>query len=370
MLVCRPSFSPIWVPCSASVRFAQLCADQPETDSSREGTAAAWVADLVLSGRAFRAYDLDGQTHENGWLIDTDMCYHVQKYIDMVQSRGGVIEAEKFVRLNEFIAGTLDSSACVMARTLFVDDLKFGYGVVEPTTPQIAIYGEAQCRILEANGVQIDTVVLGIFQPRANHVDGVHRDRTISRQQLAVEVDQIIKRGHDAQDPNSVATPGDHCKYCPANTSCEALNMTLLNAFEIVESKRMSALDAGALSVELEFLDRIDKLVSARKTAVEAEAEQFLLGGGFMPTPTGQWSLVSGSGRRKFKAGVTPLVIEAMTGIKPTKEVVKSPAEIEKDGNSKTKKAVALLAETPQTKRKLKRVGNDTVTKQFETKGY
>jgi len=371
MLNLRPSFSPIWVPCSAAARFALMCADQPETDASREGTAAAWVADVVLSGKALRAYDLDGETHENGWLVDTEMCRHIQDYVDMVQARSGLIEAEKFVRLTDTIAGTLDSSANVMNGVLYVDDLKFGYGVVEPTTPQITIYGEAQARILEKAGVTIKQVVLGIFQPRANHVDGPYRTRTLTRSELAKEAEWIIARGDLAQDPNSVATPGDHCKHCPAATSCEALNMSVLNAYDFVASRRQSHLDARGVSVELQVLQRIEKLIEARKNAVEAEAEQLIAQGTYLPHPQGgQWGMVSGSGRRRFKTGVSTQVVEAMTGLKATKEVPLSPAEIEKAGNAATKKVVKLLAETPPTKRKLKRVDNKVVAKQFETKGY
>jgi len=366
MLDLRPSFSPTWVHCLAAPRFAAMLPEQPSTDASREGTAAAWVADMCLSGAVLRAYDLDGETYENGWLVDTDMCYHVQDYVDMVQARGGKIEAEKFVRLNEFIAGTLDSSAVLTNRVLYVDDLKFGYGIVEPTTPQIVIYGEAQCRLLESQGLTIETVVLGIFQPRANHVDGRYRSRTLTREQLSQEAAWIIARGNAAQQPDSVATPGDHCKHCPAATSCEALNKTILEAFEVVESKRISPLDEEGLSRELSLLERIDKLVSARKNAVEAEAEHIIKNSGFIPG----WGMVSGSGRRRFRTGVSTMTVEALTGIKATKEVAKSPAEIEKDGNAATKKVMKLLAETPQTTRKLKRVDRTAVAKQFETKGY
>lgn len=367
MIHLRPSASPTWVPCSASARFALECREQPTTDAAREGQAAAWVAEVVLSGNALRAFDLDGETHESGWLVDTNMCSHVQGYVDKVQARGGRIEAEKFVRLNEFIGGTLDSAAMfVEDRKLYVDDLKFGYGIVEPTTPQIVIYAEALCRELESQGDNIDTVILGIYQPRANHPDGIHRTRFISREELAQEAEKIIQRGHDAQHPNSVATPGDHCKHCPAATSCEALGKTLLNVAEIIESQRRSDMTASQLAVEGDFLEQFGKLYEARRAAWEAETEHRIANSEFVPG----WAMQSGSGRRRFKTGVTPETIKALTGINPTKEVNKSPAEIEKDGNAATKKVVKFLAETPPTKRKLKRAGKNTVAKQFETKGY
>lgn len=357
MIELRPSGSAIWTKCPASARFALNCAEEPESDAAREGTAAAWVAETVLNGNAIFAEDLKGETHPNGWLITPDMCDYVQGYIELIRSRGGVMSAERFVRLNEFIGGTLDSTSTVMGDTLFVDDLKYGYGIVEPDTPQLIIYGAARLQELLNDGVPVSKVQLGIYQPRAFHDDGIYRTRTITIQQIHDEAAEVIQAGQLCQDPNSLAIPGQHCKHCVARASCEALTHTVYEIFDVLQSPRQLETTMGELANELGFLEIAAALVDARKTAVEAEAEQQVRAGKHLPG----WHLKDRKARRKLKVG--PETVRAITGIDPYKQVLRSPAELEKAGASV--KAVKALSETPIIGQKLERLPADYFDKTF-----
>lgn len=361
MLDLRPSGSSIWTNCAASARFGANCPESPEGDAAREGTAAAWVAETVLNGNAISARDLEGETHPNGWLITPDMVDHVQGYVDMVKSRGGVISAETFVRLNEFIAGTLDCSASVMDGTLYIDDLKYGYGVVEPyRNTQLGIYGAARLRDFN----NVERVQLGIYQPRAVHHQGIYRTWTITPDELVQFAQWICERGNAAQDLNSVATPGDHCKYCPARSTCEALAHSCYAAFNVVESANQFGLSGDSLAGELDFLERLSNIVEARKNAIEAEAEAKIRDGKFIPG----WHLKDRLGRRRIKGNVKPETIRALTGVDPNKSVARSPKELEQAGASV--ETIKLLSETPVIGWKLERLPHDFFAKQFnETKG-
>lgn len=359
MIQLRPSGSAIWTNCPAAPRFALNCEDEPESDAAREGTAAAWVAETVLNGNAIFAEDLKGETHSNGWLITPDMCEHVQGYIDLMRARGGDIRAERFVRLNETIGGTLDCSATVMGDTLYVDDLKYGYGIVEPyKNPQLIIYGSARLAELLSDGVPITKVQLGIYQPRAFHDDGIYRTWSVSVSELKAHTSVIEIAGQYCQSPTAPAIPGEWCKHCVARHNCEALTHTVYDLYEVLQSGRQTNSTMTGLAGELAFLQLASSLVEARKTAVTAEAEHRLRNGEHLPG----WHLKERKGHRKLKVSAT--TVQALTGIDPNKSVPRSPSELEKAGASV--RTMKHLTTTPTIGWKLERLPDDFFTKELD----
>lgn len=340
---------------------------KPDSDAAREGTAAAWVADYVLKGDAPSAAELVGANHPNGWLITGDMAQHVQGYIDKIRSFGGITTTETFVRLTDRIAGTLDASTALSStRVLYVTDLKYGFEIVDVfENIQLIIYGAAELLRLSREGVQIERIELGIYQPRAFHPDGIYRTYTLTPDQLLEASRWIVTRGENCFVPNPVATPGRHClkTYCPAAGSCVALAHSTYSAFHMVEDVRQQHLTAVELGKELDFLAVIEALVSARKTAIREEAEtrmrhtnEHIPGWGVKPT----------YGHRKFK--YDPAVIKLMTGKSPIdpEPKIMTPAAFERAGANV--EAVALLTETPVVGHKLQPVSARDIRKAFTPK--
>jgi len=180
MIPLRPSSAAIWTKCAAMPRITAQVPDEPPSDPAREGTCAAWVAEMVITGAVPDAATLLNEPHpENGWVVDAAMAYHIQNYVDMLRSRGGTVDAERTVSLNEMIRGTPDAFGVATNDELYVDDLKYGYEIVESTTPQVTIYAGALFRLLQRKRVHIKRVHLGIYQPRAYHPAGVHRMRSL-----------------------------------------------------------------------------------------------------------------------------------------------------------------------------------------------
>lgn len=328
-------------------------------DEAREGTCAAWVADAVLRGDASEAADMVDRNHQNGWLVTPDMAFYVQKYIDLIRSRGGLSTSELYVSLTALIAGTLDSASTSTGPILYVDDLKYGYKIHEVFGHfQLIIYAGALLReMLQAGrGQHITHVQLGIFQPRAFHPDGTYRTWTISVDELWQWCNWIIARGDECTKPNPVATPGPHCSDCLAATTCAALAMTNYAAFSYVQDHRQRQMTGPEAAQEWRFLNAAKKLIEARRKALEAEiverykTEHFP---GIQMTPS--------YGNRRFKYNAE--TVFAFTGINPTDKTTVTPAELERRGADPA--TVELLTDSPFIGHKLKPIPFNHIAKEF-----
>lgn len=356
MIHLRPSAAYRWSNCAAAPTFEDRAPPQPDSDAAREGTCAAWVAECVLKGDAHSALDMEGETHANGWLVTPDMVHYVQQYIDMIQSRGGVTTAEQFVRLNEFIAGTFDSSTSASGPTLFVDDLKYGFRIVEIfENPQLIIYGAAE--LMRLNNPAITQVQLGIYQPRAFHPDGIYRTWTVTVPQLMELAGDLIERGRRCQSPNPIATPGRHCGDCRAIIGCAAHAHSVYAAFQLVESHQYRKMTGTELSAELDFVALAETMIKARKSAVETEAETRLRSGEHVPA----YHIKERFGDRRFKYPAD--VVRAMTGVDPTEKKMITPAALERAGVPPD--VVNALSERPTIGFKLQRIANNAFRKAF-----
>ena len=351
MLELRSSASHSWVPCSASPLFRSRVPVEPPSDATMEGTCAAWLAEVVLMGEVTDIQTMLGKAHpENHWLVDQAMIDHIDGYIRLMRSRNVKVQAEVFVRLNEYIAGTLDCVAFARGDTLFVDDLKYGFLPVDAyRNYQVLIYGIG---LVMGMTEKPRWISMGIYQPRALHPEGIYRTWVISLEELGKWAEYIMYRGYLCQLPNPVATPGEHCTYCEARHTCDALTQSTYKFVSVIESQQQVHLTLNTIGTELDFLDRAEKLIKARRTGVVAEAEQMVKKGGHLR----DWHLDTGLGNRKFN--VTPDIVKAITGVDPFKQELKTPIEIERAATHHkafVKEAVALITTRPTTGYKLKR---------------
>ena len=349
MMQLRPSSAHIWTKCAGQPRMASNIPPEESSDPAREGTCAAWVAEMVLTGAVATCAELVGETHENGWLVENDMAHRIQSYVDLVRSYGGDIHTERKVRFNDYVAGTPDCYAVLDGGVLRVDDLKYGFGIVEPyRNTQVMIYTGA---ILKTLAAPVDRVEIGIYQPRAWHPSGIHRVWSTTPEELEPLLEKIKLASYTAQRVDAALTAGPHCEYCPAAATCAesaALNYRNYEQITGAEQRHMTAIEA---SEELEFLTAAEAALKGRKTAVEAEVKARIGRGEQFPG----WHMEQGAGQRRWT--VKPSTVRALTGIDP--EVPKSvtPAELERMGANPA--IVAKLTETPRTTPRLKKVPRD-----------
>lgn len=331
----------------------------PEGDEAREGTCAAWVAQMVLTGEVSNAAALVGQSHENGWLVSVEMAGIIQEYVNTILKRGGTTSCEKFVTLCEdpYIAGTTDLTATRADHPmLYVDDLKYGHDVVEVrNNPQPIIYAAAELRNY-APGT-FDKVQLGIYQPRAFHRHGIYRKWVVSVPDLLRMADEIIAAGRRCYDPVPTATAGEWCKHCPVASRCEALAHTTYARLTVVASSAHRDMTSLELSRELAFLEEAEATLKARAKAVKAEAEQRAKN-----EQIPGYALRMGKGKRKFN--VPGSVIKALTGVDPyTAPTLCTPAELIRRGASEA--SAKSLSIVPDTGWQLVRVDENEIASAF-----
>jgi hypothetical protein len=346
----RPSSAHIWTQCAAQPRMAAQVPPEVPTDPAREGTCAAWVAEMTLTGAVASCADLVGQSHANGWLVEIDMARRIQKYVDLVRSYGGEIHVERKVRLNQYVAGTPDSYAVLSADfVLRVDDLKYGFDLVEPArNPQISIYTGAILRQLAARGVVIRRVVIGVYQPRAYHAAGIHRTWSCHPEALMAFVHEIEAAAERAQAPDAPATAGEHCEYCPAAATCPVVARANYRTFTALCNNQQRHMTAQEMVEELEFLQASSDMLKGRMSAVHAEAEARIQKGEHLPG----WHMEQRAGQRRFKFPAD--LVKAMTGIDPRSPKMVTPAELERMGADES--VVAAITEIPRTKPALRKI--------------
>lgn len=358
MFALRPSSAHQWMNCPGYAKLVSTLPHDVPSDPAREGTCAAWVAEMVLTGQAQRCSDLVGKQHpDNGWLVEPSMAKHIQKYVDLVRGYGGQVHAERRVTFSDTVAGTPDCFAVCDGGTLRVDDLKYGYEIVEPSSPQVWIYAAALYRMLTAQGVVIDRIVVGIYQPRAFHPQGIHRTRTLSVQEIAAFSDTVEQASHAAQQPDALCVAGSWCRRCDAAHKCAAVAHEVYRAVTTMQNDQERQMTATEIAAELAFLDLAEAMFKGRKDAVHAEAEARLRNGKAVPG----WHIEQGYGQRRWT--VSAPTVAMLTGIDPTAGKMVTPAELERNGADPD--VISALTETPRTKAKLKQMPEGYVASKF-----
>lgn len=354
----RASASPRWMKCAASAHFPISRSDD-DGDAAREGTCAAWVGELVINGDVASANDMLGQTHENGWTVDADMVKHIQWYADTIMVRDTTHKAE--VRIDHPVfpmGGTADHLGWSRDwNTLYIDDLKYGYDIVEPTTWQLICYLFLILANIEPNHWP-KLIQLSILQPRAIHNDGPYRKLVVDIAGIQPRLNQMQTRVEALLGGENLATPSDKCLHCTHAFKCTALTRTVYSMWEVLQSREYLNPTPHQLAEELSMVERMDELFTARKNAVQAESEARLNEGGFVPG----WSLERRYGKRKFT--VDSPVIEMLTGVDPSVDKTCTPAELIRRGANE--KVVQTITTTPFIGVKMKRLDADNVATQFD----
>lgn len=178
-----------------------------------------------LSDRPYTAEELEGTTlHANVFRVDDDMIQAVNVYLELVAELKAAhpdaeckIEARfdlTFVRPNMFGTGDFMLYDWVL-RKLIIVDYKHGKGVpVEvEDNPQLKYYGLGGAHEVD---YEVDSVDLIVVQPRCPHEDGPVRTYSLTIAELR-KFEKELAEGYDrAEEPDSMLSPGEHCKFCPA----------------------------------------------------------------------------------------------------------------------------------------------------------
>jgi hypothetical protein len=330
--------------CPGSLFFKDL--PKPETnDAAVEGTAAAYYLEMMLN-------KLPAPTHaDNGRAIDDDMKYYGNALSAKLFEEAGnnKIYSEKQIdwktRSGITIKGRYDLSF-TRDGILYVDDYKYGFGVVE-AVGNWQLIGYAIGEVIRQNKA-FPQIVLRIHQPRAHHEDGPTREWRISYTELLDYKEKIEAHMESIVVGNNTLQSGDACKYCPAASHCPAFNKAYHRGVEIVHDFIQDNIDNDELGYQLQLCDRIQELLKTRKGSLEALAVDRIGRGQIIPGYIAE----DVYGHRTWKKDISADAIKMMTGIDITTIEMLSPAQAEKRGVPK--KLMESMTERKLGGRKLK----------------
>jgi hypothetical protein len=361
-MLLRASAAPRWMSCAASAWDIPGQLSDEDTEEAMEGTCAAWVAEQCINNRSTDVRDFIGQSHpENGWIVDADMARHIEPYVKMALGRvSPIAEVSREIQIGSTtLAGTSDLWSFAENGSLFcIDDLKYGYDIIEPRSWQLGVY-----MTLAIFGDQLlpKLVRLGIYQPRALHPDGIYRTLVLNTQEINEWCRKIYARVETIDQGARDAESGDHCPHCPKAAMCEAITHSAYRFFHGLTGERFDVPTGQQLTDEYDFLERAETILKARKTAVHAEVNARLDGGKFVPGLVREQR----PGKRKFKDHLSSKEIKMLTGVNAIKADIVTPAELERRGANPD--LVKRLTYTPNTGRALTRVTPESISKKFQS---
>lgn len=376
------SSSKRWLACPGSIRLSK---DQPSSPTNRyaaEGTVAHKVGETaLLEGENAKNYigmygdgEQDCELYEEPtgaefeFKVTAEMARAVQVYLDAIRDTMTELElahgekplmlVEKSFSLNfiqDGMFGTNDCCVWLPGVYLGVFDYKHGKGLaveVEDNS-QLNYYGlgalrelcwteYAACAEMTDEYTKLpETVELVIVQPRAPHTNGGVRRWETTADYLVCDFAEQLKRGAvETLKPDSAINAGSHCKWCPAETICPALEAKAQEEMRVsfgeidvseletpTKSKKAGKAHAAsqALKRTPEELGRIlacIPFIEGWAASMKASAQTQLENGEIDPEELG-FKLVKGTARRRWKG--EDLVISSLDELLSPEEYLQPP---------------------------------------------
>lgn len=331
--------------CAGVLHFQDLPPDE-ETEPARQGTAFGELVQRLLRGG-----DIPKQA-VNGVYFDHDMHFYAKPTVEEVHAnrQSDVLIEQRIdwkTRSGIWIRGSYDRSF-VRDRKLYIDDDKYGWGIVEVERNwQLLGYviGEA---IRRNEG--FSEVVLRINQPRPHHENGHLREWVLPWAKMLEYKERIEQRMEMIAAGDKTLHTGPHCKYCPGTReACPALNKLFYRGIEVAHEFMQDRIDEKELARQLDHAQRAEEVIKIKLASLKDLAVSRIREGKIVPG----WLTEENFGNRSWKPGMSPEVITALTGRKVTKEEMLSPAQVEKLGVHKN--FLNVLCERPFLGQKLKK---------------
>lgn len=316
--------------------FMELPAS-PTTDVAEEGAAAGEYLERLLQGREI------GTMASNGTYFDEDMKFYLTPIFDNIKMRAeGEILCEKKIdwqtRSGVWIRGKYDACFVDKNGRLCIEDLKYGWGIVEVEKNwQLLAYAIGE---VIRRGQAFNEISLKIHQPRPHHEDGITREWIITYSQLLEYKEAIEKRMDEITSGERTLQTSEQCKYCQATAeSCPAFNRLYYRSLEVSTEFFQDSLENDEISRQLDQIKRAEEVIKIKKDSLVELGISRIKEGGIIPG----YIQTKKYGNRTWKGGISPEAIKAMTGIDVVETKFMTPAKAEKAGVDK--KLVSELSE-------------------------
>lgn len=343
----RPAHSPLgasaaerWMNCPGSVALLKEL-ELPHTDEAdyrRDGTAAHGALEKCLK-TGVDAWELAGEKfHDTEATVE--ILDAVQVFLDharplIAEGAKTYIEFGISSPLHPLFYGTVDF-AIVHENRLVVRDYKHGAGIIVEVeeNPQIMYYAYGILRLHP----DVETVSLGIVQPRGFHPDGPIRTWEVSAEYIRNWAEMVLLPAMHRTEFDDTLDAGPWCRFCPAKLVCPMLT-ALFEAACNANPKHIINLSDESIGHSYQYIPPVKSYLKA----LEEETLRRLMANHTI----GGVKLVNKKANRVFKPGAVDALAVLGEDIY-TKPEIKSPSQLEELGE-RAKKLVREWAYTPQT---------------------
>jgi hypothetical protein len=310
--------------CAGFVSFRNL-PKQETNPAAEEGTAAGELLQRRLLGS-----DVPKQA-QNGVYFDADMWFYTKPIVEEINSnRQSDVLCEQRIdwqtRSGAWVRGSYDISF-VRNGHLYIDDLKYGWGIVEVKN-NWQLLGYAIGEVIR-RGTAFEKIILRIHQPRPHHEDGTTREWALTYDELLSYKEKIDARMDQLVAGENNLSTGSQCKYCPAAAeACPAFNRLFYRALEITTEFTQDQISETELARQLDHVARAVEVIKIKMDSLNELAVSRVKAGKIIPG----WITEQRWGDRNWKPGLSPETIEVLTGTKIVEQTMLSPAKAEKAG--------------------------------------
>lgn len=287
-----------------------------------EGDAAHWVVEQAFKGIDPLGF-LDREA-PNGIFVTRDMVEYCEDYIRDTRAVGGWVEVDTSYYCPGWEIRARADHIALVGTTLYVDDFKYGWKIVEPEGHWTLIWHALGWWFSNQNAV-IESVVFRIYQPRACHPLGNVRHWVITINELRsywVELHEALT------NPKNTLTTSEHCYKCPSRSVCPAAQIATMNAIDVSEKAFDSHVNNEQLSFLLDQAKRGIKLLEQMVDAFEEEATHRIKSGQQVP----HYSVQIDLSQKQWKKGLTPEIMRTLTGIDLSKQQLITPNQAKQRG--------------------------------------
>ena len=295
-------------------------------NAAEEGTAAGEYLERLLLNRPV------GAVAANGYYFDDDMKFYATPiYEDMKDRAASEILCEQRIdwqtKSGIWIRGQYDAAFVDHHGRLCIEDLKYGWGIVEVEKNwQLLGYAIGECI---RRGQGFTEISFKIHQPRPHHEDGASREWVLTYSELLKYKEMIEVRMQELVDGKRDLQTSNKCKYCMgAAEACPAFNRVFYRAIEVSTEFFQDSINNDELSRQLDIIKRAEEAIKIKKDSLNELGSLRIKQGQMIPG----YIQTKSYGNRTWKKGISPDAIKMMTGKDVIETSFMSPAKVEKMG--------------------------------------
>lgn len=319
-----------------------------------EGNAAHWLIEQVHKHH-HSADELVDRKAFNGVFITEEMIEHTAPILDAIRGKGEVECDTSYGDGQRYQINGRADWRDLEGATLYIFDFKYGWSIVEPENNWTLI-SHALGFMFANPTVQIDTIVLRIYQPRPHHPAGKIREHVYTRAALLMKWEELYNA---LVNPNNLLNTSPECRNCLKMATCPAAAKAAMNAIDVSETAFVSNLDEKTLGFMLDQIDRALSMLEQNKKAYSELALHRLKTGKIIPGYGVEKELTN----RQWKDGITPETVQMLVGMDISKKTLITPNQAAKKGVSEA--AIESLCERREKGIKLAKIDANKAAKKM-----